>query len=177
MWSDINPGDRTSPILIPSTSYKKGLVSTPRHDDEPHKSEKSTAAEPEVNSDEFPAGPVSLGLDPEDSPSQVVRKVTRKNKNTLLVRSDSDSNVSIVPESEKASGKKLISERKPRLTRIIEKNEKVATEVKLVRQTRATARAVADSSTTCKLIKCIPPSAYSKTLPSSVGSCYGARKA
>ncbi|EKM82957.1 hypothetical protein AGABI1DRAFT_125434 [Agaricus bisporus var. burnettii JB137-S8] len=132
LWSDINPGDRTSPILIPSTSYKKGLVSTPRHDDEPHKSEKSTAAEPEANGDEFPAGPVDLGLNPEDSPSQVVRKVTRKNKNALLVRSDSDSNVSIVPESEKAS----------------EKNEKVATGVKLARQTRATARAVADSSTT-----------------------------
>jgi hypothetical protein len=116
VWSAINPNDRTSPILMPSTSYKKGLASTPKCDEEPHKSEMSTVAEPVVNGDELPVRSVSLDSDPEKGPSQVVRRVIRKNRSILLVRSNSDSAASPASESDNSSGKRLLSEMRQHLT-------------------------------------------------------------
>jgi hypothetical protein len=93
---------------MPLTSYTKGQASTTKRDEEPHKSKIPIVIGPVANSDEFPGGLVRLGSDPEDGLSQVVRKVTRKNRNTLLVSSDSDSAASIAPGSDKLPGKRPV---------------------------------------------------------------------
>lgn len=165
LWSKVDPHE-TSPLLPKSATSHVGAAVTPRYatsklgyKDTPSAS--IAPGESGLQPSKVPVpvaalndrGPLpeltDLDSEPENSPSQIVRRVTRKNKRAFVIKSDTEpeslAKRPLESEADKNQPKTMISPlSKPFFAQTpARKKGKENTKVQTARQTRATTRALA----------------------------------